>query len=350
VKITIDGSEYNAQPGQTVLEVARENGIYIPTLCYHAKLGPLARCRVCVVEIEGMRGLQPSCNVKVTDNMQVCTESEQIREGRKMVVQLLLSSGGHDNCMVCEKSGICELQDVAYRLGIKQWPRVAEKPLPMDPSSPFIIMNPNKCIGCGRCIEACNNGVINEVLTMAMRGYDSIVVCDDGVPMGNSSCMNCGECVQVCPTAALVEKKSISQGRNWELEKVDTICPYCGVGCQMTLHVDRQRNKIVKITGIERLPNNGMLCVKGRFGYDFAAHPDRLTKPLIKKGGKFEEAEWDEALDLVAKNFSKIKNKSGGDALAVLCSARCTNEDNYLLQKFTRAVLGTNNIDHCARL
>jgi formate dehydrogenase major subunit len=220
----------------------------------------------------------------------------------------------------------------------------------MDTSSDFIVMNPNKCIVCGRCVAGCNDVVVNEVLTFANRGYKTKVVCDTSVPMAESTCVQCGECVQLCPTAAITERKSMGMGREWELEKVNTTCPYCGVGCQMTLYVDKANNRIARVKGREGIaPNEGMLCVKGRFAYDFPSSPKRLTKPLIKKNGEQVEVSWDEALDYTAGRLREIKEKHGPEAYAAIACARSTNENAYAMQKFARAVMGTNNVDHCAR-
>jgi formate dehydrogenase major subunit len=190
--------------------------------------------------------------------------------------------------------------------------------------------------------------VVNEVLDMGFRGSEMRVICDTNKPMGKSSCVVCGECVQLCPTGALIEKKSIGKGRTWETKKVKTTCPYCGVGCQIFLHV--KDNEIIKITGVEDIePNYGSLCIKGRFGYDFVHSPQRLQSPLLRKGGKLKETTWDEALDFIAKRLLEIKKTYGPDSIVGIGCARSTNESNYIMMKFMRAVIGTNNIDHCAR-
>jgi len=350
-QITIDGRTLEASEGRTLLDVAREAGFYIPTLCYHPKLGPAGICRICSVEVEGARGLVMACNTKIWDGMVVHTATDKVLEARRMVVELLLADGKHD-CLGCEMCGDCELQEAAYRLGIMKPSFVMDtEPLPMDLSHPMIIKNPNKCIHCFRCIRGCNETVVNEVLDMGFRGNRSLVVADQNLPLGESSCLSCGECVQLCPTGALVEKKSEGGGRTWDLEKVRTTCPYCGVGCQMDMHVDPVSNRIVKVTGVEgAVPNDGMLCVKGRFAYDYTASDRRLTRPLVKKDGVHVPVSWDEALDYTAARFGEIKRESGPGAFGAVGCAKDTNENNYATMKFTRAVLGTNNLDHCARL
>jgi len=348
MKITVNKQKYRFNEGQTILEIAKNNGIYIPTLCWTAKTGPASRCRICVVEIDLMPGLQPACSILATDGMVVVTDSDDVLQARRTIVETLLSNGKHD-CISCDATGRCELQDVAYYLGIKEYPIFSEPVIPIDTTSPMIVMDPNKCILCGRCIKGCNNIVINEVLTLANRGYASQVVCDNHRSMGDSGCVQCGECLQLCPTGALTEKKALGKGREWELERVNTTCAYCGVGCQLTLHIDRKNNRIIRVSGRDEVPNRGMLCVKGRFGYEFPHSKKRISHPLIRKGGDLVAVSWDEALDYTAKKLLDIKQKHGADAISSIACARTTTENNYALMKFTRVVLGTNNIDHCAR-
>ena len=352
VRLTVDGRPATARPGQTVLEVAREHGVYVPSLCHSPKVGQAALCRVCVTEVEGMNGLQTSCSLPVREGMEVRTITERVLEARRMNVDLLLSSGVHD-CLACEATGRCELQDAAYRLGIERPSFPFSGPRqPIDASSEFIVRDPDKCIQCFRCIRGCNDLVVNEVLDMGHRGDRSTVVCDADLPMGQSSCVHCGECVQLCPTGALIEKKAIGKGRPWELERVRTTCPYCGVGCQVEAHVDRAANRIVRVTGVEGTPpNDGMLCLKGRFAYDFSSSPDRLTTPLLRRTRRMplEPVTWDVALDFAAKRLAGIRERHGPDAIGVIACARTTNENNYAAMKFARAAIGTNNIDHCAR-
>ncbi len=348
ITINIDGRDIQSQAGGLILNIARENGIYIPSLCYHPRTKQAGKCRICVVEVQGLPGLQVSCSLPARNGMIIRTDTPDIINTRKMIVELYLSSGRHD-CMSCDSNGICELQDAAYHLGIERsgYPSI-HKDVPVDISSPMIIKNMNKCIKCYRCITACNDVTVNDVLEMGYRGSDMRVVCDTDKPMGRSSCVMCGECVQLCPTGALTEKKSHGIARTWETRKIRTTCPYCAVGCQIDLHV--KDNKITKVTGAEsKVPNQGSLCIKGRFGYDFVHAQDRLKKPMIRKNGKLVEVEWDEALDFTAKRLSEIKEKDGPGAIVGIGCARTTNEDNYLMMKFMRAVIGTNNVDHCAR-
>lgn len=346
-KIFINGTEFPFEGEKTVLQIARENGIYIPSLCYHEKIGPANKCRACVVEVDGMRDLQTSCSLPAVDGMKVETATEKVLEAQRMVVNLLLSNGNH-NCLSCEANGDCELQDAAYYLGIERPAFIIEEHKERDDSGAFILRDPEKCIQCGRCIEGCNRLVVNEVLDFGYRGGQTQVVWDDDVFLDNSNCVECGECVQMCPTGALVAKKRISNARNWEMKTVRTTCPYCGVGCQLDLHV--KGDQIVHVTGTEGAqPNMGHLCVKGRFGYDFIYSDERLTTPLIRENDIFREASWDEALGLVAEKFTQIIHENGPDAIAGVSCARSINEDSYNMQKLFRSVIGTNNIDHCAR-
>ncbi len=350
VKLTIDGKEIATSHGNTILMAARRAGIEIPTLCYHPRLPASGACRVCVVEIEGRAALGASCAIPVADDMVVQTRSPRVLEARKLAIELLLASGDH-NCLTCQANGACGLQERAYELGIETLAFAVQSPgYPKDNSNKMIERDLNKCILCGRCVRACNDVQVNEVLHIGHRGGKAKIVTAFDRSYGDSQCVFCGECVALCPTGALTEAGAKFQGRPWDLKKVRTTCAYCGTGCQLDLNVHKGR--VVKVTSDYHhgVPNFGSLCTKGRFAYDFIHHADRLTTPLIREKGALREVGWDEALERVAGQFSEIKAKHGPHALAVLASARCTNEENYLLQKFTRGVLGTNNIDHCARL
>jgi len=351
VKITINGREIEFEPGQTVYQVAKANGIYIPVLCHQEQIKPVGACRVCVVEVAGARNLVAACAMPAENNMVVMTDTDRVLKARRLVVELLMTQG-HHNCITCESSGDCVLQDLAYSLGIDS-PRFPEgaKVMPREQGNAMIVRDMNKCVLCGLCVRACNEIQVNQVLDYAGRGPHATV----GPPFGElyeqSNCVFCGECVRVCPVGALYEKQGRFQGRDKDLECVRNTCSYCGVGCQMDVRV--KDGKIVKVTTPRSgaiAPNFGSLCIKGRFGYDYVGHADRLTKPLVRRDGELQEASWDEALDFVAKKLGAIKAEYGPDAIAGLSSARCTNEENYLFQKFLRAVVGTNNVDHCARL
>ena len=350
ITLTMDGNKVQGREGMTVLEVARGNMVHIPTLCHMEGISENQSCRLCIVEVDGMKNLQPSCSLKATEGMVVHTKSAKVLSARRTIVNLMLSNGQH-NCLSCEKNGGCKLQDAAYELGIETPKFIIEPTVPpfIDDTSPMIIRDNRKCVLCKRCVIACNDIVNNEVLGLGLRGSETVIVCDNDKPMGQSSCVQCGECVQRCPVGAILDKKSVGQARIWETHTVRTTCPYCGVGCQMNLHMKGEQ--IVRVTGVENcLPNDGRLCVKGRFGYDFIYSGERLTTPLIREKDGFREASWDEALDLVASKFREVIEKYGPEAVAGVSCARSTNENNYQMQKLIRAVFQSPNIDHCARV
>jgi len=305
-----------------------------------------------VVEVDGVQGLKESCALEVKDGMAVRANTPAVVAVRRMIVDLLLADG-HHNCLSCEACGHCELQDMAYRLGIERSSiQVNTAPEPLDESSEGIVRDANRCILCGRCVTACNNTVMHEVLDVGWRGGHAKIICDDDKPMGESSCVQCGECVQICPVGALTFKSTRGLGRSWETEKKTVLCPYCGVGCSIDVHF--KDGKYMWALGTEnnweKLPGQGMLCVKGRFGLEFLNSQERLKTPLIRKNGKLEPASWDEALDLVASRLKDIRSRHGIGSIGCLASAKVTNEENYAMMRFARAVIGTNNVDHCARL
>jgi len=348
VNLTINGRKVLAETGQTILQAARDARIRIPVLCEHPALPPAGACRICLVEIEGQRSLQPACTFPVAEGLVVDTRSPQVIAARKFSLELLVSDHPLD-CMRCEAGGRCLLQDLAYEYGVTGDKfKGRQHTYPIDDPNPLIQVDRNKCILCGRCVRACIyiNGA--EAISMFHRGFNSYIGFGAGGRMEDSSCEFCGSCVAVCPTAALIEKKALGKGRVWQTRKVRTTCPYCGVGCQINLHV--RDEQIVRVSGVDGAqPNQGFLCVKGRFGYDFIYSKERLTTPLIREGDGFREAGWDEALGLVAAKFKQIIEESGPDALAGVSCSRSINEDSYNMQKYFREVLGTNNIDNCAR-
>ncbi len=349
IGVTIDGRPLQVEAGQTVLEAAEANGIHIPVLCHHPALPPEGACRVCLVEIEKQRNLQPSCTYPVTEGMVVNTHSPKVLEARKFALELIVSDHPLD-CMTCDATGDCLLQDLAYEYQVREdaFPGGRKHSYAIDDPNPFIQLDRNKCILCRRCVRACQyiNGA--EAISVVYRGFNARIAFGMDSTMQDSPCEFCGSCVQVCPTGALWPKKALGKGRAHQIRKVRTTCPYCGVGCQLELHV--KGDQIVRVNGVDGAqPNQGFLCVKGRFGYDFIYSPERLTTPLIREGNGFREASWDEALDLVANKFKQIIRESGPDAIAGVSCARSINEDSYNMQKLFRGVIGTNNIDHCAR-
>ena len=346
--LILNGNKVSFAPGQTVLEVARANDVQVPTLCHLKGCTPTGACRICLVEIKGARTLMASCSLPAGDGMEVSTDTERVHKSRRLNIELLLASGNH-NCLICEANGNCELQKLAYDYGVESLRFTGRtQDYPTEDENPLIVRDFSRCILCGRCVQACNEVQVNRAIGYGYRGSKSKIVTAGDRPYQDSDCVFCGQCVEVCPVGALTEKKARGQGRTWQTEKVRTTCPYCGVGCQLWLHV--KDGQIIKVTAVEDArPNQGRLCVKGRFGYDFIHSKERLTAPLIKENGSFREASWDEALDLVAARLSAIKAEHGPDAIAGVSCARSTNEDSYNMQKFFRAVLNTNNIDHCAR-
>lgn len=354
ITLTVDGKNFQGKKiqgklGQTVLEVFRDNGVYVPTLCYHPKMPPYGGCRLCLVEIDKMRGLPPSCTTPAVDGMVVRTHTPKLTAVRKTVLELLLAYGDH-NCLFCDQVGGCELEKLVYEHGIDVIRFKTDIPSKIiDDSHPMIVRDQNKCVLCGRCVRACLNVQVNGVIDIAARGSDSFITTFNRSSLKDSNCVSCGQCIQACPVGALTEKKAKGKGRSWETTRVRTTCPYCGVGCQQWLHL--KDGRIVKVTGVEEgAPNYGRLCVKGRFAYEFIYSPERLATPLIKENGRQREATWDEALDLVANKFKEIIANHGPDALGGTSCSRSTNEDSYQMQKLFRAVIGTNNIDNCARV
>ncbi len=360
--LKIDEQELEVVRGTTVLEAAQKAGIYIPTLCHDPHLEPYGACRLCIVKIEGMRGLPTSCTTPCEQGMVIVTEDEEIARIRRGIIELTIADHPAE-CLTCLKSDDCELLHIAGYLGVER--DSVERLLrgktliPVDTSNPAFDFDPNKCILCGKCVRVCKEIAGIGAIDFAQRGYQSRVSTFAGKAWGDTICQSCGECVERCPTGALMPKQVTIPQR-----EVRTLCPFCGVGCPIVVGV--RGKEIVRVKGDRNSSvSQGGLCVKGRFGYDFVNHPDRLTRPLIRKEGVpraaglaenvaaadiFRPAGWDEALAMTAAGLANTLTSSGPEALGVLSSAKCTNEENYLTQKFARAALGTNNIDHCARL
>ncbi len=342
ITLSINGAQIAVEPGTTVLEAALDAGIYIPNLCHHRDLDPVGVCRLCMVEIEG-RGTTISCKTPVAEGMVVQTETPGVDSIRRVAVELLIASHPED-CLACAKNDECELQRVAAYVGVDRERlgrmRRPKETVPVDESNPFFNYDRDRCILCGICVRTCEELQGVSAIDLMHRGYKTTIGTFGGRPFAESRCESCGECVVRCPVGALATKNTRKPAC-----EVKTVCPYCGVGCGLYLGVRGQ--EIVGVRGDRDAPTNrGSLCVKGRFGHRFVNHPDRLTSPLIRRDGKLTEATWDEALDLIAEKFAKTK----GDQFGLFASAKCTNEENYLIQKFGRAVMGTQSIDHCARL
>ena len=366
ITFTLDGREVEAGPGETIWQVAEREGVTIPHLCWLPEPGYRAdgNCRACMVEIEGERALAASCIRTPTAGMVVNTANDRATTARKMVIELLMAdqperAKAHDPAS--------RLWQTADDLGVAD-SRFPQKSTPSgDLSHPAMAVNLDACIHCNLCVRACREVQVNDVIGMAYRNNQSKIVFDMDDPMGASTCVACGECVQACPTGALMPATMVDENQVGDVEidrEVDSVCPYCGVGCQITYHI--RDDKVRQVTGRNGPANENRLCVKGRFGFDYVSHKDRLTVPLIRKVGvpkvvdddidpanpltHFREASWDEALELAAAGLRSIRDDRGSGALAGFGSAKGSNEEAYLVQKLVRTGFGTNNVDHCTRL
>jgi formate dehydrogenase major subunit len=356
----LNGKEVEAYGDETILQAAKRNDVEIPHLCYKEGYRPDGNCRACMVEIDGERVLAPSCCRTPTEGMEVTSDSERAQNSQKMVVELLLSDMPQQGKSPYKLNS--ELDYWAEKLDIynPRFEAANERPKP-DLSHPAIAVNLDACIQCTRCVRACREEQVNDVIGYAFRGKHSEIVFDMAEPMGESTCVACGECVQACPTGALMPAKNV--GLIEPDKVVDSVCPYCGVGCLLSFNV--KNNHIQYVEGRDGPANKSRLCVKGRYGFDYIHHPDRLTRPLIRREGVektgalvdplemhkyFREASWEEALEFAADGLNRIKNENGSQALAGLGCAKGSNEEAYLVQKMVRTGFGTNNIDHCTRL
>ena len=349
ITLYINDQELQVEPGITILEACRLLDVEIPTFCHDDRMKLHGSCRICVVEVEKSKRLVAACTTKVKDKMVIKTHSQRVVKNRKGILELMWAV--HDNdCLSCEKAGNCKLQDYCFEYGVEGHRSEYDVELTnqKDITNEFYTIDRDKCILCKRCIRMCGELQGSSAIGFAERGIHMHVTHPFDKGMTHSSCVSCGNCVDVCPTGALLEKKR-KPFRAWNVDKiVRTTCIYCGVGCQIDLNV--KNNKVVRIDPVEDAVNKGLLCVKGKFAYRFIDHPDRLKTPLIRKNGELVESTWEEAFDVVVSKIKETKEQFGSDAFASLSSAKCTTEDNYVIQKLFRAVIGTNNIDHCARL
>ncbi|UCG83820.1 MAG: molybdopterin-dependent oxidoreductase, partial [Dehalococcoidia bacterium] len=347
ITITLNGREVSGNPGMTILELARESGVEIPTLCHDPYLAPIGACRICIVEDERSGRLAASCVTPIESGMIINTESPKVQEHRRTIIKLILASHP-DSCMVCDKGNECQLRKIAADMGVgfidlDRIPQLST----IEEVNPFIERDLSKCILCAKCIRADHELVVQGAIDYIGRGFSSRPATLNDLALENSECTFCGTCVAICPTGALMEKNRAYCGTT--SVKVSTICPFCGCGCSMDLEV--RDNQIVRSRpSQDSSVNRGTLCVKGSYGYDFVHSPERLTSPLVKVDGEFEPRSWEEALTLVASEFNRIKGANGSNSLALIASSKCTNEETYLLQRFARSILGTNNIDNGSRL
>jgi formate dehydrogenase alpha subunit len=377
IKLTIDGKSIQAEPNSTVMEAALASGIDIPRLCFHPDLSVSGGCRLCLVEVEGYENPTTSCGLACQPGMNIQTQSDQLTELRHDIIDVFVSEHPLD-CVTCEKSGTCQLQKYAYEYDVTETSLTFESPRTLyQDDNPFFIRDHKYCILCGRCVRVCDEIVGVHAIDFAGRGIESHIATPFDGPMLDSTCVFCGNCIQVCPTAALLPVSRLRQGREWDFERVKSICGYCGVGCQIEYSL--KDNEIIYAEAPQNAVVNGdFLCTKGRFGWDFATSPERLKTPMVRRDLAYElgitdqpwdlpeesplklkrpkvddyfvPIKWDDALDLVASRLAKTVLENGPDSVMGLASARCTNEENYLFQKFIRAGIQTNNLDHCARL
>ena len=363
VQITMDGRKIEAAEGQTILEVSRLHGVRIPTLCHHRDLTPSGNCRICVVEVTNSRFLQAACTTRIWEGMEILTSSDRILRSRKLSLELMLANHPQD-CLTCDVSGECELQDLAYehKVTVPAWGMKGTRYTADSDPNPFIRVDMNRCILCRRCVQACAEIQVRNVWGIAHRGMNEKIVAGADTHLLEARCESCGQCVAYCPTGALSNKMNYGLARAHQVRKVMTTCAYCGVGCQFDLLV--RENTIIGVSSNPQAPVNGMaLCVKGRYGYDYVHHPERILKPRVRryllegkkktrKGKAWEwvETNWETALKISSSRMILVRDTHGPDHIGILTSAKCLNEENYLMNKLARQVIGTNNIDHCARL
>src|SRR5216684_501977 len=346
VTLTVDGKKVTAPAGSLLIEACKSVGIEVPSFCYYPGLSLQGACRMCVVKVEKMPKLQTACTTTVTEGMIVATDSDEVRQARKAMVELLL--GNHPlDCPVCDAGGECELQDMTFSYGAAESKFMEAKNHKEEQQwSPVVYFDRPRCILCYRCVRVCGEGMDVWALGVQNRGVGSIIAPNQD---DHLECEECGMCIDICPVGALTSGAYRYKTRPWEMKHVGTICTHCGDGCKTTLGVRRADTGMEIVRGDNRDKsgiNGDFLCIKGRYAFDFVDHKDRLRQPLVRKDGKLTPATWEEAIEHVGKRLREIRDSKGGQSIGVIGSNRTTNEENYLLQKFARTVLGTNNIDH----
>jgi len=346
VNLTVDGKKLTAPAGSLLIDACKNAGIEVPSFCYYPGLSLQGACRMCVVKVEKMPKLQTACTTVVGEGMIVTTDSEEVRQSRKAMLELLL--GNHPlDCPVCDAGGECELQDMTFAYGASESKFAEAKNHKEEQQwSPVVFFDRPRCILCYRCVRVCGEGMDVWALGVQNRGASSIIAPNQG---DHLDCEECGMCIDICPVGALTSGAYRYKTRPWEMNHVGTVCTHCGDGCKTTLGVRRSDTGMEIVRGDNRDKsgiNNDFLCIKGRYAFDFANNTERLTQPLIRKNGKLTPSTWEEAFELIGKRFAEVRDKDGGSAIGVVGSTHTTNEENYLLSKFARVVLKTNNIDH----